>query len=1546
MGSHETNQRMNMKNIGLIAIFWCCVFTAFSQSYPDNREKFIKTFSTNVTDYLENDQKEFLKKEFTLALMNPSEFPDSYFQQMVLTCNLMESKRLKVYPEIFNYVFSVYSFVKNKQPQSSFSAWHSSVDKLLDAKNITKFKDFIELSAGFFSKGLLASSSNEEWYFYGNYVFEYTDKPFIKFTAGRLVCGFPNKGAKKNEPRFIDSLVVYNTDGVYDPILKKWTGKGGKSNWVKVGLKENETFVELNHYNVSMKSNLLKADSVLFTSPLFPGKKLLGVFNERAFRVIGDAEKIYPQFTSYERKYEIKNILPDMDYVGGFSLQGASVIGLGNQKELAQLILKKDGKKFMVAKSQLIAIQPNKIRSNVTQVAIYVGENDSITHPGVGFVYLKDSNVVELTRGKTGVLVTPFTDSYHQLEWYVQKVIWTKGSSQLDFTYEFGTSQEQRVARFESTNFYDGRLYDKLQGMDQTHPLAALYNYCYKYDEFNLTEGKAATALGKTVEQVKSQLLDLAAYGFISYDTDAKTVVVNNKTKTFIEARSGRRDYDNLSFVTDLRPKPKYAPEMLKDNPSLQKIAVSDSLLSAKRRLVKTYGSMDLKSLNLNLVACDRVNISDAQSTFVLPTDAKVQVGKNRNFTFTGWVSSGKFEVNTQEANYDYAANKINLLKTEKSYFRAKPFSAKDGNTSIALGSPIHGIVGEIAVDDPSNRSGMKKEITNYPKLRVSKPSKVYYNQADLFKGAYDSARFYYTCLPFEMDSLDNFSERSFRLKGELVSAGIFPVIKEDLKIMPDYSLGFSTMAPAEGHVFYGTKAKYKNKIVLSNNGLQGSGVINFVYSTSDSKAFTFLPDSTLGYAKFDNKPMETGIQFPDVTSPEAFITYVPRSNVLKAASTPKHELSFIGGEATLRGTSIIQPTGMSGFGIMTMQKASIGSDNFKYKRFDIDADTSLFNLKNTYQEPGEDALAFKSDNVKAHISFKERKGEFVSNDGESTIVFPVNQYICKMDEFTWMMDKDELDLSKKDQSADIAINSDLNLKTPNFFSIHPQQDSLAFMAPKAKFSMKEKTIYCSKTEYIDVADARIYPDKMEVTIRKKAVIDPLLNSIIVANYVTKYHTFINARTEIAARRNYISEGDYPYYDADSLKTMIHMDRIYVDSTYQTTAVGTVKEDAGFKLNKFFDYYGKMNIKASNPQITFSGATRINHNCAKFTKSWMSFTAQIDPKNIQIPVTEKMKTLDGQSIAAGIVWRDSRAKDSIRLYPTFLSALEVATDPVFITATGLLQYDFQAKEFQIGSKEKLTNRNEIGNFLALNTETCSLNGEGKINLGMDYGDITVDAVGIVSYDQNTGVTDVNSTLKFNMPLDKGSFENMGQRIVDYEGSKPLSYENTNIEQAISTWSGQKVSDKLKSDFTLSQDKKIKRVPDELDKSIVITGVRLKSTPQRIDTRGLMSSLESASIVNLYGKMVMRQVVFRALFEQIYSNNGDHFAMALQVPGGPNYMLDYSMLKKEGTLNLITNDTELSASIAALKEDKRKVKNFLYQISTNSVYLGKLNAIFE
>ncbi|MBP5984027.1 MAG: hypothetical protein KA734_09900 [Fluviicola sp.] len=1521
---------------------------SFSQSYPMDKEKFVKVLQGFTNEYLNKEQRDFLKEELQVSLTNGS-FPEAYFKQMVETCNLLETKRLKPYPDVYSYVFSVYSFVKNKQPASSFSAWHNSVDKLLEARNIKKFSDFIELSAGFFSQHCLAESSGFQWYFYGDYIFEFNDRPLLKLVNGTLICGVPETD-KNAKTRFSDSIVVYETNGIYDPVTKKMTGNGGKINWLKTGIAAQDQFAVINKYDVSLKNNDFSADSVLLTSPYFPGKPSLGKINESAMRKAGSKEFSFPQFISYERNLVIPSIRPGMNYEGGFSLEGAAFIGVGTAQIPAKITILKENVPFIDVKARYFKLSPDKITANNAAIVLRLKANDSIAHPGLEFRYNQTIDVVEFSRGKSGNAMAPFSDSYHQLDWYVPKVSWSRGSDQLSLTFEqFGTSQEQRIARFESKNFYDDKLFDKLQGLDQIHPLVALNAYSYKYDETLLDEGKAATALGKTVEQCKITLIELSSYGFISYDSESKLVRINDKLINFVQARAGKKDFDNLSFVSDMRPKmlSGFSEEDIQKNEQLQQLKLLYKQQTEERRLKKEFGYFSLKTLEMKLDAVDQVRLSDAQATFLLPDSGKITVQQNRDFEFNGWVNAGKFETQVLLGKYLYAANKILLAKTNKSRFNIRPLRPEDGAKPMAMSSYIYGITGEIVVDDPSNRSGNNLKIHQFPLLKTTQATKVYYASPTIYRGAYDSTRFYYTVNPFEIDSLDNFKEKSLRLKGELTSAGIFPVIKEDLKIMNDYSFGFSTTSPAEGYVFYGTKAKYNNKVILSNNGLQGAGKIDFIQSTSVSKVlFTFLPDSTIGLVDFVNKPQEVGVQFPDVTSKEAFMIYLPRKEVLKVTATPDFPLAIFNNELKLKGTLTIRPTGMSGSGNATLSKANLSSYNFQFKRFDISADTSVFNLKNTFKEEGEEDLAFRTDNVVSHISFKDRVGKFESNNGASTITFPNNQYICKMDVFTWKMDNDAVELGSKESKENVSINSDLKVVTPNFFSIHPKQDSLQFRAPKATFDMKKKTIFCYQIAYIDVADARIFPDSMQLVIRKKAVIDPLENSKIVANYITKYHTFTGAKTQILARRSYQATGIYPYYDADSIKTELMMSSISVDSAFQTVAKGKVENAAGFKLSKQFDYYGAMTIKSTSPLIYFNGATRINHECEKFPKNWMSFAAQVDPKNIQIPVSQQMKTLDGDAIAAGIVWRDARTKDSIRLYPTFLSTLENVNDPMLITASGLLQYDFKSKEYQIASKEKLADRNAVGNFLALHTESCSLNGDGVINLGMDYGPLTVEAVGTVSYDQSTGVTDMNTTMKFNLPLDKGTFEKAAERIVAYSGSKPLDFSTTTLEQAILNWSDRKTADKVKEEFTLSPDKKLKRVPNVLDNSIVLTGVRLKSIPTTKEEKGLMTSVNSASLVNFYGQSCMRQIYFKAFFEQLYSQNGDHFIIQMEIPGGPNYLMNYKMIKNDGLLSIVTNDSEVQNTLLGLKEDKRKSKNFLYEISTNSVFLGQITRLFE
>lgn len=1530
---------MRWKILLTLAILGCANYLS-AQTFSQDREKFIKEYQKQVNEFGSKETQQLVKDQFTPMLLESSDFPDRYFETMVNTCNAMEEKRFGMDPEIMDYVFSVFSFVQKDLSETSYDAWQLTVNELIGNRNKSKLTEFLEFSSGFFEEGRISESSDFSWYYLGgSYEFEVQKNAIIKFSGGDLVCRVITNSNTSSE-RVVDSIRVIETSGEYDPSLQKWRGEGGTITWERVGLNPKENYAKLSQFNISTKRSAFNVDTVALTTS-YSTNPIQGRLAERATKRNENDPLLYPQFLSFEQNVVINDVAENVDYIGGFELKGASFFGTGNDRNPSSITLSKEGKPFIIAKSAQIVIDKKRIHIEKAETSLYLNNGDSLYHPGADFTYDMEKNEVQIARTSTGIGQAAFQDKYHQLEIYVPRIVWTAGTDQVVFGYDFGTSQEQRMARFESSKFFDERLYDRLQGLSSVHPLVAIANYAYKYDEETMKAGSAASALGLTKEQAIPTLIQLSNLGFINYDTERDLVHVTEKLITFVEAKAGTQDYDNIIFVSDLRPKtpPQLEGKTEMDIARDEYLSYLDSMftsLNNERRLMKEYATMDLATLKLKIQAVDRVGISQKKSTTVVPDGSEVVVKENRNFDFSGWVFSGKAEINTVAANFTYDDFTIALLDTRETVFSVDPFKREHGPGPVRMKSELTGVSGKLIVDHPNNKSGKNDLFDMYPRLIVENKTRVYYNDKSIYRGAYDSTRFYYTVEPFVKDSLHKFVRNNLHLKGELTSAGIFPKMSEELKVMPDYSFGFNTKAPVGGYEFYESEAKYDNIILLSNNGLQGAGKIDFIYSTSKTlptSLFAFLPDSTVGVVDFINRPHDTSVEFPPVKSEEAYISYVPKEDLLRVRSLPQKELEFFDGESRLRGGIEIRPEGITGKGLMDLSRATLISDDFAFKRWDIDADTSSFNLKNENpDDKEEDPLAFNTDNVSAHVSFKDRIGEFNSNQGESRVNFPVNQYMCLMDKFKWYMDNAEIDMERASEK-DITIDQGVDLKGPNFYSTHPKQDSLQFMAPKAKFDVSKKIIYCDEVEYLDIADARISPDSMKVTIRRRAKIDKFENATIVANYITKYHKFDQAEVEIKARRDYKASGRYPYYDIDSNVYYVIMENIRPDTGYQTTASGVIKPEDNFKLSPQFDYYGDVSIAAANPLIMFKGATRINHNCDKFDKNWMAFTSEIDPKNIQIPVSEEMKDLNGNAISAGIVWRDSPATDSLSLYPTFLSALVDPKDPIVMTASGYLQYNNDAKEFQIGSKEKLINRLEVGNFIALHTESCSMNGDGEVSLGMNFGDAEIDAVGVVNYNQSTGETSMNVTARMKMALDKGLMEDLAKRINGLEGMQAADFNSITLEQAIRTWDDTKTADQFKSKFLAEGE--VRKVPKGLDYSMTVSGVRLSSYSGN-QTSGLITNVQSAVLVNMYGEPVMKYVPFRAFFQQIYSGGGgDAFDLMIDIPGGMDYYMHYGMSKKDGTLSILSGDSEFSSAINEMKDDKRKTKNFKFESTTDS-----------
>ncbi|MGB1032854.1 MAG: hypothetical protein ACPGWM_09570, partial [Flavobacteriales bacterium] len=449
-----------------------------------------------------------------------------------------------------------------------------------------------------------------------------------------------------------------------------------------------------------------------------------------------------------------------------------------------------------------------------------------------------------------------------------------------------------------------------------------------------------------------------------------------------------------------------------------------------------------------------------------------------------------------------------------------------------------------------------------------------------------------------------------------------------------DNSLGFDIHTGGTGLSTYSGKAKFTADVKLNYNGLQGNGSLDYLSSTSISEQFVFLPDSTLGRTtSFVNVEQSGDPGMPQAKANIVDIAFNPKKDVLKASSVDA-PIAFFQNEADLTGSLFLKPQGMTGNGDMDFDDATLSSSLFEYEQRRILADTAAFKLKQTNAEN----LAFKTDNVNSEIDFDKREGVFKSNDGETKIELPTNQYICFMDEFKWFMDKDKMELSSsREASEDFVIDTNEDKNVSNFYSVNQFQDSLNFLAPKATYDIQESVITCDKIKFIAVADSKILPDSGRVIVRKRAKMDALTEATVIANYVTQYHRIFNSTIQINGKFDYEGEGDYAYVDENKLEQIIHIDKLDVDTTKQTYGKGRILEEDEFFLNPFFTFQGDFDLTANEKNLNFKGGTQIIHSCENLERNWFKFSASIDPENVYIPVDTNLRNMGMSKLGVGVL---------------------------------------------------------------------------------------------------------------------------------------------------------------------------------------------------------------------------------------------------------------------------------------------------------------------
>ena len=288
-----------------------------------------------------------------------------------------------------------------------------------------------------------------------------------------------------------------------------------------------------------------------FRNPEYFDEPQKGILTEKILANVKPETASYPRFDSDLKDIVIINLFKNVDYRGGFSQHGSKFLGSGDKQRQAELVFKRevlDTKEildFLIARAPSFVIRKDKITSSDATV-VMLWEEDSIFHPGLELKFNVEDRELALIRGDKGLTKTPYFDSYHKLDLYVESAYWKLDEQKVDMKMITGGGEGK--ALFESANFYDEFRYARLQMMDSVHPLVKIKQFAIQKDTNLLNVVDLAGYFRINQTNIRQMLMTLSTMGFLSFDADNDQVTIKDRLYDYVNAKSGKTDYDVLQF--------------------------------------------------------------------------------------------------------------------------------------------------------------------------------------------------------------------------------------------------------------------------------------------------------------------------------------------------------------------------------------------------------------------------------------------------------------------------------------------------------------------------------------------------------------------------------------------------------------------------------------------------------------------------------------------------------------------------------------------------------------------------------------------------------------------------------------------------------------------------------------------------------------------------------------------------------------------------------------------------------------------------------------
>ena len=1453
------------------------MFTPDPYTFMDELKVF---FSKSEANY---ESGRLLLKEFA-PYWHGGSFTEEQQQKIYELTNQMVSRRARNFPHIFNYINALLVFCQSDMTQQgNYKEWCDGLNTIVYDKSM-KLNDIDK-----YVVSIIYMLRDKAIYTSGSMRWVSSNSHFEINKINDTVCYYFNNLDLKCIVRK-DSIVIYDTKGIYNPISNRWNGGQGTVYWENAGIARDTSWAEIDSYSILLNKSSYSIKNVIFYHLGYFDYPLEGTLTDKVMETSKQGKSSYPQFRSNEKTFDIENIFTDINYFGGFTIMGDKVAGTGTSalpatvsifrdveyvNEKGDTLLKKQ--LFLEVNSEYFGIRENAITSSNAKIKMNIG-NDSIYHPGLQFKYADANKEVSLIRDNNpeNLSRSPYYDSFHNMEMNFGLLSWKMNDKKIYFTNILGSSIS--TATFESENYFSAERYYEDQGLEDVHPYLMLRSYAKKYDTDVFYAEDFSRFIRMSLVVTKRLLIGLTYKGIVDYDTKTEICRIKPKLYRYLDCIVEKIDYDLIRFE-------------------------SQTMSGA------TNAVLDLHNMDLAIQGVPLVNVSDRQNVIFYPKNEEILVKKDMSFDFGGRIDAGLFTFHGSNFNFNYNDFMVELNHVDSLNIRVKAGWDAQGRELLAnVQSTIENITGKLRIDEPDNKSG-RKHLLQYPIFSSEKDSYVYYDDPDIQDGKYTRDTFYFQVYPYIIDSLNSFSTEGMGFEGELHSADIFPVFKQKLVLQEDNSLGFVEQTPNNGYPTYRGKGRFNNSIWLSNMGLRGNGELDFSDARMVSNDFVFFPDSTNGVTSALEIAEKSGVH-TDVLGTKVRVHWEPYLDVL-AMKDMGQPLRMYGGEVAFSGKLNYHSKSMDGKGYVDLYDGRLTSNRFDFLHTSFSSISAKFEINSGLS----DQLALSTENVGVQVNMATKLATFKSNLGNGRIDFPENLYAAWIEQFSWKMVEKQLQFASNSATQQY-VNGHIRRVEPGakdvpkgsfFMSVHKGQDSLNWVSPLADFDLKTNVISAHKVDHVAVADAHIFPANGDVTVMPMAKIKTLSGAKLLADTENKYHNFKDVAVDILSRKQYYGHGDYTYTESDGTIEYISFDPIAVDSTGQTYANGKIKVDDDFSLSPDFGYQGQVKLEARNPLLHYTGYTLMRHNCG-IGNVWVMFDSEVDPKDVFIPVVEQPMSIGNEFLAIG----GMMATDSVHVYPAFLTPRKLYSNVPVATARGFLHYNQKNQTYEIAEKERMAQPDSIGDYICLDKNGCTINSEGEINLVANLGRVKLFNSGTTVYDIDSDkyILDMMTTLDFFLP--EAALKVITDTIQALDGLAPASLMGDIYTRGVRKLLGSVEARKVFNEQQMFGSLKV--VPAELNKTILFSELRM-TWNKKVNC---WQSVGDLGIANFGGVQLNKKL--KGVFEVERKRSGDGMTLYLELTPDLWYFFSY----KRGFMQVLSSDKQFNDIIHSVKGSDRKL----------------------